>query len=218
MVCIKDEQDTAFLPEQNTANGKTSWVPTHSHSEARLRGEPQKRKRKRRDPRVEWGEEDQVLDSGKDGDLVGVDWRILKGLGRGGQQRGRKGGTCRRKELSVQRWKWEIWASVCWGEEWVVPLGWSTGDETGKHLGGMIIKGRAARNGDNIEIDGSKCSLPLWHFHGNGTRWGLSALFTVMNTEVLRGRTVNESPCLQSLHSPARLLAWIVICRYSKKF
>lgn len=27
--------------------------------------------------------------------------------------------------------------------------------------GGMIIKGRDARNGDNIEIDGSKCSLPL---------------------------------------------------------
>lgn len=70
---IKDEQDAAFPPEENTANGKTSWVPTHSRSEARLRGEPQKRKRKRRDPRVEWGEGDQVSDSGKDGDLVGVD-------------------------------------------------------------------------------------------------------------------------------------------------
>lgn len=45
-------------------------------------GEPQKRERKRRDPRVGWGEKHQVSARGRDGNLVGVDWRILKGLGR----------------------------------------------------------------------------------------------------------------------------------------
>lgn len=40
-------------------------------------------------------------------------------------------------------------------------FGWCTGDETGKRLVGMIIKGRDARNGDNTEIDGTKGSLPL---------------------------------------------------------
>lgn len=75
-------KDPASLPEETTAGGKTSQAPAPG-VQGQDWGEPQKREGKRRDPRVGWGEKHQVSARGRNGSLVVVDWRILKGLGRG---------------------------------------------------------------------------------------------------------------------------------------